>query len=919
MPRSRGANSWYIPAPVVSRHAGTLLFVALLVVSAPAAFANEVPPAKVSIRVERLPEDKDQRITAVAVRAVIRQFVKENPDVDIQPFTMPIVTGGTAADSGPLMAIAAGVPPHVMFLNFRRSSTYISQGFLEPLEPLLARVLSTNPRVREADANGKWLEDPSPDEIAKALDIIRSRVAKPVWPVVYHADDSGRIPGEHAWTIPTTNLIVALLYRRDMFYEAGLDPDRPPRDWDEFLDYARRLTRPERGQYGFGLFGMSLAWSTNPFLASNGARVLERDGATGAWRAVYGTPEAAEAVRYLWRLIHEPFERDGRTLRGAAQVFPYRAEEAWDRGTLAMITTYVNEEVMHNIKPQLVGIAPVPLSPKGTRNSEINGEMLGVFSGSSPAEKLAAMRYIFYRTGDDAQHIRTKAYVDAGYGIFVNPDLLKRFGYEQILPQVPREWKVAFDEAMSHGIPEPYGMNTGPIWRYMATPINSALELPLDRMSKDQAQAAVLRLMKDSADEVNRKLLGVVPEDEMRLRRNVALAVVSVVALAFIVGMAHVWRYFGRMARAAAGGGRRVAATGYVLILPALLLIILWQYVPLLGGAGIAVAEYELARPSRWVGLDNFAAVLFDERFWRAFARTFYFVALVIGLGFWPPILLAILLQEIPTTTAKYAFRIIYYLPALVSGVFVMFLWRGFYDPTANGILNQVVMAVNHFGPVPATLLKLTLAGFWLALIIVLVRLPLRVTEMSAAMKAILWLAAAVFVAATTYALANLGTGALFGRFDVKPLRWIFSPELAMVCVVIPMVWAASGASSILYLAALKTVPEEIYEAADIDGANHWHKVFYIVLPRLKYLITIQFIAAVIGAFKGGTDYILALTGGGPNDATTVLALEIYIRAFLDLRFGIGASMAWILGALLVGFTAYQLKMLSRAEFKAGG
>jgi multiple sugar transport system permease protein len=373
------------------------------------------------------------------------------------------------------------------------------------------------------------------------------------------------------------------------------------------------------------------------------------------------------------------------------------------------------------------------------------------------------------------------------------------------------------------------------------------------------------------------------------------------------------------MARAAAGGGRRAAATGYVLIIPALLLILLWQYVPLLGGAGIAVAEYELARPSRWVGLDNFAAVLFDERFWRAFARTFYFVALVIGLGFWPPILLAILLQEIPTTAAKYAFRVIYYLPALVSGVFVMFLWRGFYEPGASGILNQLLMAVNHLGPLPATLLKLALAGFWVALLVALVRLPLRVPEMGTAMRVVLWLAAAVMVAATVWTWNALGVGALVGRFHVAPLRWIFSPDLAMICVVIPMVWAASGAASILYLAALKTIPEEIYEAADIDGANHWHKVFYIVLPRLKYLVTIQFIAAVIGAFKGGTDYILALTGGGPNDATTVLALEIYIRAFLDLRFGVGASMAWILGALLVGFTAYQLKMLSRAEFKAAG
>jgi multiple sugar transport system permease protein len=158
----------------------------------------------------------------------------------------------------------------------------------------------------------------------------------------------------------------------------------------------------------------------------------------------------------------------------------------------------------------------------------------------------------------------------------------------------------------------------------------------------------------------------------------------------------------------------------------------------------------------------------------------------------------------------------------------------------------------------------------------------------------------------------------LVGSFSIEPLRWIQSPQLAMLCVVIPLVWAASGPGCIIYLAALKGVSDDLYEAAEIDGAGFWHKVVYIVLPRMKFLIVIQFIAAVIGAFKGGTDYILALTGGGPNGATTILALEIFFRSFLGLDFGIGTAMAWILGALLIGFTAWQLKLLSNAEFSGG-
>ena len=112
---------------------------------------------------------------------------------------------------------------------------------------------------------------------------------------------------------------------------------------------------------------------------------------------------------------------------------------------------------------------------------------------------------------------------------------------------------------------------------------------------------------------------------------------------------------------------------------------------------------------------------------------------------------------------------------------------------------------------------------------------------------------------------------------------------------------------------------DELYEAADIDAAGHWHKIFYIVVPSLKYIIVVQFIGAVIGAFKGGVEMIMVMTGGGPNNRTTILALEMFNRTFMDLQFGIGTAMAWILGALLIGFTAYQLKMLATAEFRAAG
>src|SRR5205814_7121036 len=104
-------------------------------------------------RTEKLPELNDPGVTANGKREVVRAFLAANPDVQLEPFVMPQVGNALVQDTGPLMAIAAGVAPQVMFVNFRKSSTYISQGFLEPMEVLLARLLSANPRVRQADAH----------------------------------------------------------------------------------------------------------------------------------------------------------------------------------------------------------------------------------------------------------------------------------------------------------------------------------------------------------------------------------------------------------------------------------------------------------------------------------------------------------------------------------------------------------------------------------------------------------------------------------------------------------------------------------------------------------------------------------------------------------------------------------------------
>ncbi len=753
--------------------------------------------------------------------------------------------------------------------------------------------------------------------------------------MVYREDESAAYGDKHVWAIPTGFLVQGLLYRKDLFAAAGLDPQRPPTTWQEFFDYAQKLTVPERRQYGAAFRqGLALSYSTYNLLASTGMRAVNRND-QGQWQATFGTRGAAEATYFVWRLMHETFERDGQTIHGAAYAGGNEIDARWERGQIGMIFSDLNQEMLGSINPQLVGIAPPPKGPNGQRASQINATMLGVYAESPPQEQLATMRYIWFSTGEAAQQIRTRVYVEQGYGQFVNPDLLRQFGYDRVLDSVPPGWQEVFEQAMAIGVPEPFGRNTQNIYRYMSEPMNEALTRDYAGMSSERAIDDIFELFQAAQVEVNQTVLGNFTPRQLLIRRSVGLAVMLAVFTGFTVGFVRIWRYFSHLTLPTPSQQKRGALAnlsryrwGYLLLGPAMLLTFGWLYMPLVAGLVMSFTDYRIVLESSFVGVDNFANVLFDERFWAGFGRTLLYVALAVGLGFWPPILLALLLDEIPTDSLKYFFRTIFYLPAVISGVIVMFLWKELYDPSPYGAFNQIYLRLNDLGPVIATGLKWFALTMWGLLIACLVALPIKLDEMTQVMRYTVWAVAALLATMTLRPLivpmfqgdmaASVSViTSLLGRFQLEALPFIQDPQTAMFWVVIPMVWMTAGPACLIYLAALKTIPSDLYEAADIDGASSWQKVFYVTLPRLKYLITIQFVFSVVAAFKGGADFILAMTGGGPNNSTMILALEIFIRTFLSLDFGIGAAMAWILGSVLIGFTAYQMKLLARSDFQA--
>ena len=148
-----------------------------------------------------------------------------------------------------------------------------------------------------------------------------------------------------------------------------------------------------------------------------------------------------------------------------------------------------------------------------------------------------------------------------------------------------------------------------------------------------------------------------------------------------------------------------------------------------------------------------------------------------------------------------------------------------------------------------------------------------------------------------------------------EPVDWFGNKNTAMITIIIPSAWAGLGPGCLIYLAALKTVPSDLYEAAAIDGCGFFGRLKNITIPMIKPLIMINIIFAFIGAFLS-SEQMLVMTGGGPDGATTLVGLEIFLNAFMFQRFGIATAMGWIIGFILMGFTVYQMKRLSNMAFK---
>jgi multiple sugar transport system permease protein len=151
----------------------------------------------------------------------------------------------------------------------------------------------------------------------------------------------------------------------------------------------------------------------------------------------------------------------------------------------------------------------------------------------------------------------------------------------------------------------------------------------------------------------------------------------------------------------------------------------------------------------------------------------------------------------------------------------------------------------------------------------------------------------------------------IFMRIGLPAQGWLNDPNQVKFSLMLPAL-LGGGLGIFIYLSALQGIPQELYEAADIDGASILAKIRFITLPGIAPIIGLQFILALTGAFQI-FDQIYIMTLGGPADASRVIVLNIYYYAFERVQMGYAASMSVLLFIVTLILVAIQLRF-SRGE-----
>lgn len=173
------------------------------------------------------------------------------------------------------------------------------------------------------------------------------------------------------------------------------------------------------------------------------------------------------------------------------------------------------------------------------------------------------------------------------------------------------------------------------------------------------------------------------------------------------------------------------------------------------------------------------------------------------------------------------------------------------------------------------------------------------------------WLLPLIASAAVWKWILDQGSGALnqfLAIFGIHPVPWLVSPSLALIAVIGVNIWLGIPFNATILYTGLQAVPEELYEAASLDGAVGWWAFWHITWPSIRSVVTVVIVLGVVLTLKV-VDIILGLTGGGPANSTQTLATWAYQNSFVQFAFGKGAAISNVLIVVSLLFALVYLYM----------
>ena len=271
--------------------------------------------------------------------------------------------------------------------------------------------------------------------------------------------------------------------------------------------------------------------------------------------------------------------------------------------------------------------------------------------------------------------------------------------------------------------------------------------------------------------------------------------------------------------------------TAYLFLTPWFLGLVAITTAPVLASLYLSFTRYNVLRPPRWIGLDNYIEMFTrDPQFWSAVRTTFFYVGWSVPLVLIVALTVATLLNRGLAGLPFY--RSLFYIPSLIGGsVAIGLLWREVFG--TRGIFNDFLR--------------------------------------------------------------------LFG---IEGMSWVANPATAPWMLISLNVWTF-GSAMVIFLAALRQIPQSLYEAASMDGASAWTRFRRITLPLLTPVILFNLVLTLIHSFQAFTQAFIVSNGtGGPAGSTELYTLYLYKRAFVQLDMGYASAMAWVLLLTIAVFTA---------------